>query len=347
MEFSGKTDLDATAPLLEVENLKVHFFLDEGTVNAVNGVSFKIRRGETVGLVGESGCGKSVTSQAILRIVPPPGKIVGGNIWLNQIQANGQVTRRDLVKLKADGAMIRAIRGREIAMIFQEPMTSLSPAYTIGNQIIEAVILHQKLSRAAARRDTIELLNRVGIPQPERRIDEYPFELSGGLRQRAMIAMALSCKPGLLIADEPTTALDVTIQAQILELLRRLQAEFTMAILLITHDLGVIAEMAQQVMVMYLGHLVEQADVQTIFHQPAHPYTRALLKSIPQLNQQPGERLGFIEGTVPDALEIVAGCSFYSRCKESNPARCPVNAPAPPPLVEISPGHKVACWLYS
>ena len=333
--------------LIEVENLKVLFFLDEGIVDAVNGVSFNIMQGRTLGLVGESGCGKSVTAQAILRIIPPPGKITDGTILFFKEISNGKLEPVDLVQYKKDAKEIRAIRGKEISMIFQEPMTSFSPLYTIGAQIIEAVVLHQKISKKEAREYTVDLLAKVGIPKPERRIDEYPFELSGGLRQRAMIAMALSCQPRLLIADEPTTALDVTVQAQILDLLLNLQQELGMAILLITHDLGVIAEMAQEVIVMYLGNIVEQADIVTIFHNPLHPYTRALLKSIPRIEASSDTRLGFIEGVVPDPFEKLQGCPFYPRCKESDGVRCTGKQVAAPSLQEVKSGHKVACYLYS
>src|SRR6266446_72244 len=278
----------AAAPLLSVRNLKTYFAQDEGTVRAVDGVSFDLSPGVTLGVVGESGCGKSVTARSILRIVDRPGRIVEGEIRFRRPAANGgpgEVV--DLTKLEPNSAEMRAIRGAEIALIFQEPMSSFSPVHSIGNQIIEAIRLHQPVGRREAREKTIEILRRVGVSTPEQRVDQ----LSGGLRQRAMIAMALSCQPTLLIADEPTTALDVTTQTQILELLRQLQQEDGMAIMLITHDLGVVAEMATDVVVMYLGRVVEQGPVDAIFHTPRHPYTRALLRSIPRIRARARERL--------------------------------------------------------
>ena len=276
-----------TRPLLSVRNLRTSFFQDEGTTKAVDGASFDVSPGKTLGIVGESGCGKSVTAQSILRIVDRPGRIVDGEIVLTR--ADGSQT--DLVKLEANGPEMRSIRGGEIGLVFQEPMTSFSPVHTIGAQLIEAVLLHNAVSKKEARRRGIEALRSVGIPKPERRIDEYSFELSGGLRQRAMIAVALSCDPRLLIADEPTTALDVTTQAQILDLLRKLQQERGMAIMLITHNLGVVAEMADDVVVMYLGRVVEQGNVDDIFHDPKHPYTKALLQSIPSIDSVPKLKL--------------------------------------------------------
>ena len=260
-------------PLIEVQDVKVYFYLDEGTVRAVEGVSFDIARGKTLGVVGESGCGKSVTSQAIMQIVPPPGKIVEGQVFYYRYNADGSSEKIEITKLDPRGPEIRSIRGNEIAKIFQEPMTSLSPVHTIGNQIMEAITLHQGVDKDAARERAIEMLDHVGLPQPEQRIDYYPHQLSGGMRQRAMIAMALSCNPSLLIADEPTTALDVTTEAQILELMKGLQSEFGMAIMFITHNLGVIAEMADDVVVMYLGKEVELAPVDEMFYNPYHPYT--------------------------------------------------------------------------
>ena len=273
--------------LLDVKNLKTYFYLDEGTVRAIDGVDFSILRGQTLGVVGESGCGKSVTARSILRIVPKPGRIVSGEITFYRVAEAGPSSALfDLVKLSdldPMGDMIRSIRGREIALVPQEPMASLSPVHTIGNQIMEAIILHQKVSQAEARAKTIEILSLVGFPQPKQRVDAYPHQLSGGLRQRAVIAMALSCHPSLLIADEPTTALDVTTEAQILRLMRGLQQELGMAIMYITHNLGVVAQMTERVIVMYMGKVVEEADVDTIFHKPLHPYTSALLRSIPRL----------------------------------------------------------------
>ncbi|MHB1417869.1 MAG: ABC transporter ATP-binding protein, partial [Chloroflexota bacterium] len=262
-------------PLLSVNNLRTYFFQDEGTVKAVDGACFDVYAGQIIGIVGESGCGKSVTARSILRIVERPGRIVEGEVFLRRQTENGQDTAVDLVRLSPDGKEMRSIRGGEIGLIFQEPMTSFSPVHTIGNQIIEAIRLHRKVGKKEAREETIELLKIVGIPRPQSRIDEYAFQLSGGLRQRAMIAMALSCGPRLLIADEPTTALDVTTQAQILDLMRRLQRQQNMAVMLITHNLGVIAEMCDDVVVMYLGQVVEEGPVDSIFHSPKHPYTRA------------------------------------------------------------------------
>ncbi len=295
--------------VLEVKNLKTSFFTEEGEVKAVDDISFSVYKGKTLGIVGESGCGKSVTSLSIMRLIPsPPGKITGG-----QIQYQG----RDLTRLSS--SEMRAIRGNEISMIFQEPMTSLNPVFTVGNQICEAIQLHQKLSRREARSKAIEMLKLVGIPSPEKRIDDYPHQLSGGMRQRIMIAMALSCNPNILIADEPTTALDVTIQAQILDLLKELQAKVGMAMILITHDLGVIAETADEVVVMYAGRVVEHAPVHEIFKNPKHPYTQGLLNSIPTLNQDPTgkmkkNRLQTIPGIVPNLLELPVGCRFQERC---------------------------------
>ncbi|ETW96061.1 MAG: ABC transporter ATP-binding protein, partial [Candidatus Entotheonella factor] len=272
-----------TEPLLSVRNLQTHFPLDEGTVIAVDGASFDLYPGQTLGIVGESGCGKSVTARSILRILDKPGRIVSGEILLRRHGDNGHHDVVDLAGLDPDGQTMRTIRGGEIALVFQEPMTSFSPVHTIGNQMIEAIKLHRSVSKREARDIAIDLLRQVGIPLPGQRVDEYAFQLSGGLRQRAMIAMALSCHPSLLIADEPTTALDVTTQAQILDLMRSLQRDLGMAIMLITHDLGVIAEMADDVAVMYLGQVVESAPVDDIFHAPKHPYTQALLQSIPRM----------------------------------------------------------------
>jgi oligopeptide/dipeptide ABC transporter ATP-binding protein len=290
--------------LLEVKNLRTSFFTEEGEVKAVDEVSFDVYKGRTLGIVGESGCGKSVASLSVMRLVPsPPGKIVGGEILYRG---------KDLLKLSAEE--MRKIRGNEISMVFQEPMTSLNPVYSVGNQIGEAIELHQKgLSRGDVRVKTIEMLKLVGIPSPEKRVDDYPHQLSGGMRQRVMIAMALSCNPHLLIADEPTTALDVTIQAQILDLLRDLQQKVGMALILITHDLGVVAEMAEEVVVMYAGRVVEHASVQELFSNPKMPYTRALLNSIPVLNRK--QRLESIPGIVPNLLELPKGCRFQDRCK--------------------------------
>jgi len=289
--------------LLAVENLHTVFRTDDGVVKAVNGVSFEVREGETLGIVGESGCGKSVTAFSIMRLIPsPPGKIVEGAVRLRG---------RDLLGI-SDNEM-RLLRGNQISMIFQEPMTALNPVYTVGDQIMEAVRLHQKVGRREARKRAVEMLEHVGIPSPEQRVGEYPHQLSGGMRQRVMIAMALSCNPSILIADEPTTALDVTIQAQILDLLKKLQREMGMAIILITHDLGVIAETADNVAVMYAGRVVEQAPVNELFANPQHPYTIGLLESIPKAHERK-ERLAVIPGTVPPPTAFPQGCAFHPRC---------------------------------
>ncbi len=325
-------------PLISVENLQVYFDTMDGEVRAVDGVTFDIRPGETVGLVGESGSGKSVTAMSMLRLLPEKtSRVAGGRILF--APQNSQPTL-DLTTLKPGGSQMRQIRGNEIAMIFQEPLTSFSPVYTIGNQIAEAVELHQQVGKAEARQRAIEMLEQVGIPNAPQRFDEYPHQFSGGMRQRAMIAMALSCNPLLLIADEPTTALDVTIQAQVLELMKDLQDRFGMAILLITHNLGVIAEMADRVNVMYMGRIVESADARTIFHRPLHPYTVGLLQSIPRLGRK--SRLAPIPGTVPDPLMVPAGCAFFPRCIAPKRPACE----HPVPLREIAPGHKVRCTLY-
>ncbi|HXF61359.1 MAG TPA: ABC transporter ATP-binding protein [Caldilineaceae bacterium] len=333
--------MSENVPLLEVRELRTHFFLEAGTVRAVDGVSFTIHRGKTLGIVGESGCGKSVAARSILRLVRPPGKIVSGSMLYHRQprtnEAHSQTEIIDLAALDPDGAEIRHIRGNEIAMIFQEPMSTLSPVHTIGNQMIETIRLHQGVSPDEARARAIEMLRRVGMPQPDRTVDRYRHELSGGMRQRAMIALALSCRPALLIADEPTTALDVTTQAQILELMKDLQEEFGMAIMFITHDLGVIAEMADDVIVMYLGHEVEAADVDTLFYAPKHPYTRALLRSIPRIDQRV-ESLHTIEGMVPDPYSIPAGCRFHPRCPYYLPEVCTA-----PPLVRIGKNHVARC----
>ena len=327
--------------LLEVRDLKTYFFTDEGIVKAVDGVSLDLARGQTLGVVGESGCGKSITAQSIMRIEPTPGKVVGGAI-LWQRQENGAQT--DLAALDQDGSEIRAIRGAEIAMIFQEPMSSFSMVHTVGQQIVEAVQLHQEVSRSEAREIAVEMLSSVGIPDPLRRVDEYPFRLSGGMLQRAMIAMALSCNPNLLIADEPTTALDVTIQAQILDLMNRSQEHLGMAIMIITHDLSVVAEMADMVVVMYWGRVVEQASVRTIFRAPKHPYTAGLQRSIPKLGAVRKRRLSSITGVVPDPFASLQGCPYHPRCPEAIKGVC--DDGAPPALVEIESAHQVACFLY-
>jgi oligopeptide/dipeptide ABC transporter ATP-binding protein len=333
--------------LLSVRDLKTHFFLDEGIVAAVDGVSFDLRRGQTLGIVGESGCGKSITARSILRIVERPGRIVGGEILFNRAikRPDGSTAHEmiDLARLDGDSPAMRAIRGDDIAMIFQEPMTSFSPVHTIGDQIIEAIRLHQGVDKAEARRRAIDVLFRVGMSRPEQRVDEYSHQLSGGMRQRAMIAMALSCSPDLLIADEPTTALDVTTQAQILDLLRKLQADTGAAIMLITHDLGVVAEMCEEVAVMYLGRIVEHGSVDDIFHAPKHPYTQALLRSIPRIDSPPGERLETITGSVPHPFRRPPGCPYSTRCSHFMPGICPAAVPPPYP---VGPAHTARCYLY-
>ncbi len=322
-------------PLIEVKDLKTNFYTEAGVVRAVNGVDFTIDREKTLGVVGESGCGKSVTALSIMGLIRAPGKIDSGEIRFHR---NGEMIQ--LTRLDPKGPQMRAIRGNEIAMIFQEPMTSLNPVYTIGNQIMESIMLHQKLGKQDALNRAVEMLRAVGIPVPERRVREYPHQLSGGMRQRAMIAMALSCNPSLLIADEPTTALDVTIQAQVLNLMNDLRTEFKAAIMFITHDLGVIAHMADNVVVMYLGRIIEQASVKEIFKHPVHPYTRGLMHSIPSLVSTKDKRLVPIKGVVPDLLDMDEGCGFGSRCPDMTD-RC---LEAIPPLSEVSPGHFAACW---
>ncbi|MEZ4719056.1 MAG: ABC transporter ATP-binding protein [Caldilineaceae bacterium] len=309
----------------------------------MDGASFDLYPGKTLGIVGESGCGKSVTARSILRIVEESGRIEEGHIWLRLPGKPGQEQAIDLTTLNADGRQMRSIRGGEIGLIFQEPMTSFSVYHTVGNQIIEAIRLHNDVSKQEARNRAIELLRMVGIPQPERRIDEYSFQLSGGLRQRVMIAMALSSNPRILIADEPTTALDVTTQAQILDLLRSLQEQQDVSIILITHDMGVIAEMADDVVVMYLGRVVERASVDDIFHAPKHPYTRALLRSIPSVLAEPRTKLATIAGTIPHPYNRPIGCPFHPRCADSIPGRCDVDEPN---LKQLIGDRAVSCFLY-
>jgi peptide/nickel transport system ATP-binding protein len=320
--------------MLEIKGLKIHFGTEEGVLQAVDGVDLGIDAGETLGVVGESGCGKSVTALAIMRLLPmPPARIAGGEIrWRGQ----------DLVA--ADDETVRALRATEIAMIFQEPMTSLNPVYTVGEQIAEVVRLHQTPNRRAALDRAVEMLRLVHIPNPERRVNDYPHQFSGGMRQRVMIAMALSCNPKLLIADEPTTALDVTIQAQILDLMTELKERLGMAVMLITHAMGVVAETAQRVVVMYAGKVVEEADVAELFRTPLHPYTRGLIRSIPRLDLAAAkkQRLETIAGTVPRLINPIPGCRFAARCAF---VRDECRA-ATPPLIEVTPGHKVACVLH-
>lgn len=317
-------------PILAIEGLRTYFHTDEGVAKAVDGVSYSIRAGETLGVVGESGSGKSVTALSVLQLLEmPPGRFEGGSIRYRGEELIGATDER-----------MRELRGNEIAMIFQEPMTALNPVFTVGNQIAEAVMLHQGLDKAAARARAIEMLTRVGIPAPEKRVDEYPHQLSGGMRQRVMIAIAMACDPAVLIADEPTTALDVTIQAQILELIRELQEEAGMSVLLITHDLGVVAETCHKVAVMYAGRVVEFADAAELFRLPRHPYTIGLLQSLPDLAVS-GERLTAIPGIVPSATRFPSGCRFRTRCPLAS-ERC---AEEVPPLEPLSPGseHTVAC----
>jgi peptide/nickel transport system ATP-binding protein len=325
------------APLLEVQALRSSIYLDEGVVRAVNGVSFTVDRGQTMAIVGESGSGKTVLAQSIMRILPPRGRIEAGRILFSPDGG----TPVDLTTLDADGRQVRAIRGGAIAMIFQEPMTAFSPVHTIGNQIGEVARLHRRFSRAQARTATIEALEAVGFPEPARKVDAYPFELSGGLRQRAMIAMALVCRPALVIADEPTSALDVTVQAQILDLLVRLQREYGMGLIIITHDPGVVAHVADFVTVMYCGHVMETGPVGDLFEDPQHPYLQALLRSTPQFGVTHSEGLQTIPGTVPDPLLPIPGCPFLSRCPEGEPTLC---GGAMPALRTLGDHWQVACY---
>jgi len=317
--------------LLEVNNLKTYFYTEDGVVRAVDGVDFQIKKGETLGIVGESGCGKSVTSLSILRLIPnPPGKIIDGEILFK-----GQNL------LSISEADMRKIRGNDISMIFQEPMTSLNPVFTVGEQVAETIELHHGINKKEAIKKAIEILSVVGIPAAEKRVNDFPHQMSVGMRQRVMIAMALSCTPSLLIADEPTSALDVTIQAQILELMKDLKKEFGTAIILITHDLGVVAEMVENILVMYAGKVVEYTDVRTIFKEPKHPYTIGLMGSIPRLDQ-PKEKLFVIEGSVPNSYQMPEGCRFHPRCSQARE----ICTNKEPELISIN-GHLVRCWKYS
>ncbi|TVY05685.1 ABC transporter ATP-binding protein [Paenibacillus cremeus] len=328
----------AEAPLLSVQDLKIQIQMDNGLMRAVDGVDFEIKKGKTLGLVGESGCGKSLTSRAIISINPKECEATG-NILYHSDSENV-----DLLKLNPRGKQIRSIRGRKIAMIFQEPMTAFSPMYTIGNQIMESILIHRTKDKKEAKRIALEMLSKVGISDEEKRFNQYPHEFSGGMRQRAMISMALSCNPELLIADEPTTALDVTIQAQVMELMKGLQKEFGMAILLVTHDLGIIAEMCDEVAVMYLGKIVEQSTVGEIFKNPKHPYTKGLLRSMPRLGGNRNARLESIEGTVPIPINMPPMCGFYDRCKDRIDGICNTRAV---PKTQISDNHMVRCFLYA
>ncbi len=328
-------------PILEVKDLRTYFYLESGVVRAVDGVTFSLARRQTLGLVGESGCGKSITSMSIMRLVQsPPGRIVGGEINLHLKETDEVV---DIAKLNPKGTLMRQIRGAEIAMIFQEPMTSLNPLRTIGNQIAEAVQIHQGVSKKAAFERAEEMLAKVQMSAPRQRAREYPHQLSGGMRQRAMIALALSCNPSILIADEPTTALDVTVQAQILDLMRALQNDFGSSIILITHNLGVVSQMADHVAVMYLGRIVEFAPTRDLFHHPLHPYTEGLLNSVPVLGRKGKQMLVPIKGMVPSPTETIRGCPFAARC----PHVMDICREREPALVEVAPGHSAACWLHS
>ena len=329
-----------TRPLLSVRDLKTYFFTDEGTVKAVDGVSFDVFAGRTLGIVGESGCDKSITAKSILQIVDRPGRVVEGKVIYSPDEPS---SGEDLLTLERNGAEIRAVRGGAISMIFQEPMTSVSPVHTFGNQIIEAIRLHTSLDETEARELAVDWLSRVGIPSPDQRMPEYPYQFSGGQRQRAMIAMALCTDPRILIADEPTTALDVTTQAQILDLLQHLQEQNDMAIIFITHDLGVIAEIADVVAVMYLGRVVEVGPVDSIFESPQHPYTKALLTSIPTVYAKSRERLPSITGAIPHPQNRPAGCPFHPRCPSFMPGTCDQGEPA---LVSVGSDPQASCFLY-
>jgi peptide/nickel transport system ATP-binding protein len=351
--------------LVEVNDLRVEFDVRNGIVKAVDGLNLAINRGQTVGVIGESGCGKSMTARAILQMIPKPGKITNGDVfYYRKVKQNGGeiVDKIRITSLHHDGPEIRRIRGGEIGMIFQEPMSSLTPVYTAGNQIAEAVSLHRlvpikkvgdqigenimahrKVTKQEARELAIEMLRKVGIPKPEQRVDSYPHQLSGGQRQRVMIAIALSCEPAMLIADEPTTALDVSIEAQILDLMRGLQESVNMAIMFITHNLGVIAEMADEIVVMYMGKQVERAKVNNLFYEPRHPYTKALLRSIPQVGKRQNVRLATIEGMVPDPFNLPKGCVFHPRCPAFMPGKCDRIAPT---WKQVADEHWVRCLLY-
>ena len=329
-----------TSPILEINNLKTYFFLEKSTVRALDGVNLALGRKSTLGLVGESGCGKSIMAMSVMRLIQsPPGKIVDGQINLRRKNAS-QVM--DIVKLDPHGSEMRLIRGGEIAIVFQEPMTSLNPLYTIGDQIAEAVQVHQKVGRKGALDRALEMLAKVQISAPTQRLGEYPHQLSGGMRQRVMIALALSCNPSILIADEPTTALDVTVQAQILDLMNQLQADFDASILIITHNLGVVSQMAAQVAVMYLGKIVEYAKTHEVFHNPLHPYTVGLLNSVPVLGRKGKKILAPIKGMVPTPTDFIPGCAFEPRC----PRAMKICHEQQPLLREVRTGHQTACWLY-
>ncbi len=338
--LTGQTiPAQASDVVMSIRDLRTYFYTDYGVVKAVDGVNIDFQRGKVVGVVGESGCGKSVTAMTAMQLISqPPGKIVGGHIYYYPKDG----TPVDITRLRANSREMRRLRGKELAMIFQEPMTSLTPVYTIGDQICEKILAHERLSKAEAMEMAIEMLEKVGIPDPARRVKEFPHQMSGGMRQRAVIAIALSCNPSFIIADEPTTALDVTIQAQILTLLQDLQSEFNSSIMLITHDLGVVGEMADEVVVMYMGKVVEHADVRTIFHDPKHPYTQGLFRSIPLIGMRGQAKLTPITGSLPNPYELPEGCLFAPRCPHAmNQCR------TDPPLEEIDHGHQVKCWLYT
>ncbi len=361
-EQTARRRVDDQPVVLRISGLRTRFALDDGVVDAVEGVDLEVRRGETLAVVGESGCGKSVMARSVLQLVDRPGRIVGGQVWVPRPPEPTAAGRRrgwfgrtrrppraeegpdGMVGLVgADPEVVRAVRGKRISMVFQEPMTSLSAVHTVGHQITEAIQLHEPMTKQEARERVVDLLRKVGIAAPEKRVDAYPFQLSGGMRQRVMIAMALSCDPELLIADEPTTALDVTTQAQILELLGRLRDELGMAIMLITHDLGVAAQLADSVAVMYLGRVVERGDLAEVFRDPRHPYTQALLRSVPKLGRRTGERLAPVRGMVPHPYARPSGCSFRDRCDHFIEGVCDT---ALPPVVRDEHGHEVRCVLY-
>lgn len=331
--------------ILSVKDLHTYFYTDLGVARALNGVNFEIPRGKVMGVVGESGCGKSVTALSIMRMVTKPGKIVKGNItYYQKNRSTGDIKPVDLTSLERMGPEMRAIRGAEMSMIFQEPMTSLNPSYTIGDQIMEAIILHQKVDQAEAKNRAIEILDSVGMANPGLVVNRYPHELSGGMRQRAMISLALSCTPSILFADEPTTALDVTTEAQILDVMRDLQARINMTIIFITHNLGVVAQMCDYVTVMYLGRVVEQASVDDIYYNPKHPYTTSLLRSIPHIGSHQKGRLQPIRGVVPDPYSKVQGCPFHPRCDSAIRGVCDVKVPG---LTMVDKSHSVRCFLHS
>ncbi len=343
---SNAPDISAVAPvpsagdpILEIKNLHTYFFLERGVIKAVNGVDLSLARQSTLGIVGESGCGKSITAMSVMQLIKsPPGRIVQGEILLNRA---GGAPPVDIARLDPAGAQMRSIRGKEIAIIFQEPMTSLNPLHSVGDQIAEVVKLHQKVGESEGKQRALEMLEKVQISEPKRRLNQYPHQLSGGMRQRVMIAMALSCNPSILIADEPTTALDVTVQAQILELMQTLKQDFNSSIMLITHNLGVVSQMADHVAVMYLGKVVEYAETRPLYHDPLHPYTMGLLNSVPVLGKKTSQLIP-IRGMVPTPDTKIQGCAFADRCPYVK-SICRQEEPA---LVEVKPGHKAACWLY-